>query len=176
MAIAKSSPGAQKIEERVTQIYQVAKQNPEDANLQEAVSLIKSLRRSQGALQGWNGRYKEEKGELTREIEQMNAELSVLNQQMGTLAAEKQKVVTERAKLISELKHIETEVQVAAIRVKNTKNTFGKLTILWTLVKSLFLDDLHELGPISDRLDPEDDRPQMQTDTASNNQSLLENK
>jgi chromosome segregation ATPase len=169
MAIAKSSPGAQKIEERVTQIYQVAKQNPEDAHLQEAVSLIKSLRRSQGALQGWNGRYKEEKGELTREIEQMNAELSLLNQQMGTLTE-------ERAKLISELKHIETEVQVAAIRVKNTKNTFGKLTILWTLVKSLFLDDLHELGPISDRLDPEDDRPQMQTDTASNNRSLLENK
>jgi len=62
MAISKSSPGAQKIEDRVTQIYQVAKQNPEDANLQEAVSLIKSLRRSQGALQGWNGRYKEEKG------------------------------------------------------------------------------------------------------------------
>ncbi|MEA5535299.1 hypothetical protein [Crocosphaera sp. XPORK-15E] len=45
-------------EDRVKNVYQLAKSYPNDTNLQEAVTIIKSLRRSQGALQGWNERYR----------------------------------------------------------------------------------------------------------------------
>jgi hypothetical protein len=41
-----------KIEQQVEQLYQLAKQNPDDTNFQAAVQIVKTLRRSWGSLQG----------------------------------------------------------------------------------------------------------------------------
>jgi chromosome segregation ATPase len=156
MSVAKQSKGSPELDQRVEELYTLARQKPDDTNLQEAVDIVKTLRRSQGALKGWNGRYREENNNLNQEIQQISTELSLLNQQMQQLTEDKQRILREREKFLAELKHIETEVQVAAARVKNTKTTWGKLDILWTLVKSLFLDESFHLGKIDNSLPPEE--------------------
>lgn len=170
------------IDERVKDFYELAKKHPDDANLQEALALVKSLRHSQGSLKGWNERYRLDNGALKTEITQfsqdnafLKKELATLNQEMLQLTHEKEKIVAQRQKAIAELKHIQTEVEVAAANVKQTKSLFGKFSILWVLIKSLFLDDdFGGYGKIDDSLPPDPDKPQMNTDTASVNRSLLD--
>ena len=98
------------IEQRVKSFYDLAKSHPEDTYLQEAASLVKYLRRSQGALQGWNGRYREENSQLSVEItkvtqtnetlelnlQNLRDELDGLNQKLFELSQEKKRNVSSK--------------------------------------------------------------------------------
>jgi predicted RNase H-like nuclease (RuvC/YqgF family) len=172
---------ADKIEQKVSEIYVLARQNPDNVPLQEAVELVKSLRRSRGALQSWNGRYREINSDLSAEItqisqekSQLELELTHINQEMAQLVLQKERLLAERSRVLAQLREIEVEVEVAAQKVRQTDSLFGKFTILWTLMKSLFLDDGGDFGKIDSRLPPDPDRPQMESDRASINRSLLD--
>jgi chromosome segregation ATPase len=163
------------IDERVDSLYKRAKKQPDNAELQEAVEVVKFLRRSQGSLQGWNHRYREEKSELTEKIETLKGELDSLNAEMFTLGQEISRRTAEKERAIAELKNIEREVKMAAHNVRETKSIFGKFSIVWTLLRSLFLDeDWEDFGAIDNRLPTDRDRPQMESDRANINRSLLD--
>ena len=79
-----------KIELQVEQLYRLAKENPDDANFQAAVQIVKTLRRSRGSLQGWNDRYRGDINSLNGQIEiqeseinRLQSELDVVNKQVN---------------------------------------------------------------------------------------------
>lgn len=172
----------EEIDHKVQGLYQLAKTNPDNLHLQEAVALIKTLRRSQGALQSWNGKYRQVNSELTSEMAQISqdnallqGEIAQLNQEMQGLVYQKERILAERSRVIAELNAIQTEVEVAAIKVRETRSLFRKFSILWTLIKSLFLEnDPEGFGRIDSILPADPDKPQMETDQASVNRSLLD--
>lgn len=173
---------AEEIDKRVKELYQLAEMNPDNLQLQKAVALIKTLRRSQGALQSWNGRYREVNSELASEMAQVSQdnallkdEIAQINQEMENLVYQKGQILAERSRVIAELNAIQTEVEIAAMKVRETRSLFGKFSILWTLVKSLFLeDDPADFGKIESTLPVDPNKPQMETDQASINRSLLD--
>ncbi|WP_332867674.1 hypothetical protein [Pannus brasiliensis] len=184
------------IDERVDSLYKLARKNPDNSELQDVVEIVKFLRRSQGSLQGWNERYRQEKGDLKLQIDSLNAELESLNSEVSTLTRDRERMSAEREKLnaemldltesiakrtaekeraIAELKNVEREVKMAARNVRETRSIFGKFTILWTLLRSLFLDEEWEdFGAIDNRLPTDPDKPQMGSGQADNNRSLLD--
>lgn len=170
------------VEEKVQRLYQLAKKYPDDERLQTAVAAVKSLRRSRGSLQGWNSRYRQEVGQLNTEIQlkdqeklALEQELDKVQQEVQGMVAQKQRLIAERERVQAELRHIQTEVELAAARVKETHGWFGKFSILWTFVNSVFFDDgdRPEMGKIETSVKPDPDRPQMQTDPASIGKDLL---
>lgn len=58
-----------RIEQKVKELYDLAKIYPDDENLQIAVGTLKSIRRSRGSLQSWNSRYRSQISELNSSIE-----------------------------------------------------------------------------------------------------------
>lgn len=170
-----------KIEQKVHKIYDLARQNPDNIPLQEAADLVKSLRRSQGQLRSWNGKYREINSDLSAKVEQVSleknqleSELAHINHEMIQLAQQRERLIAERSRALAQLKAIEVEVDVAAQKIRQTHSLFGKFTILWTLMKSFFLNDDEDFGPIDSRLPPDPDKPQMESDRASINRSLLD--
>lgn len=185
------------IDERVESLYKLARKNPDNAELQDAVEIVKSLRRSRGSLQGWNDRYRQEKGDLTSQIDSLKLELNELNAEVSGLTRDRERMIAERERLdaemlkltesiaertaekeraIAQLKNIDREVKMAARNVRETKSIFGKFSILWTLLRSLFLDDeeWEDFGAIDNRLPTDPDKPQMGSGPADNNRSLLD--
>jgi len=170
------------IDDRVDSLYKLARNYPDNRELQEAVAVIKSLRSSQGQYKRWNQQYRDDNSHLKDQIVEISAtnvdlqkELDSLTSEMRNLTEEKAKITAEREKVIAELKQIEMEVKVAAHNVRSTKSVYGKLTILWTLVKSLFLDDNWEdFGSINNNLPSDPDRPQMGSGQSNINKSLLD--
>jgi hypothetical protein len=171
------------VEEKVQRLYKLAKEYPEDERLQTAVEAVKSLRRSQGSLQGWNSRYRQEVGQLNTAIQlkdqeklALEQELNRVQQEVHTMVAQKQRLVAERERVQAELRHIQTEVELAAARVKETHGWFGKFSILWSFVNSVFFDDgdRPEMGTVETAVKPDPDKPQMQTDPASLGKDLLD--
>jgi predicted RNase H-like nuclease (RuvC/YqgF family) len=170
------------IDDRVDSLYKLAKKYPDNQELQEAVSVIKSLRGSQGQYKRWNQQYRDDNNNLKDQVLEISTnnldlqkELESLNAEMLNLTQEKTKIIAQREQAIAELKHIEMEVKVAAHNVRSTKSVYGKLTILWTLVKSLFLDDNWEdFGSIDNSLPPDPDKPQMGSGQSNINKSLLD--
>ncbi|MGB5594420.1 MAG: hypothetical protein WBM32_02910 [Crocosphaera sp.] len=185
-----------KIDNRVKSVYKLAKIHPDNEQLQEAVEVVKTLRRSQGQLAYWSEQHKIDKKELKREIvllskenqelevqitlksqnlDSLQSELTQLNQQMVQLTQDKQRMIAQRDKVVAELKHIETEVELASIQVKETNSLYGKFSIVWTLIQSLFFsDDPQDFGNIDNTLPDYIDKDQMKTDPASIGRNLLD--
>ncbi|MEA5511598.1 hypothetical protein VB715_17630 [Crocosphaera sp. UHCC 0190] len=183
-------------EDRIKNVYKLARSYPDDPNLQESVEIIKSLRRSQGALQGWNERYRFDNTQLKGEIvylsdensqlqtevndlslnlDSLKSELANLNQEMLNLTQEKARIYAERARVIAELKKIETEVEIATIKAKETKSLYGKFTIIWTLMQSLFFsDDPQDFGKIDNTVAYDPEKPQMAIDPVAIGKDLLD--
>lgn len=198
------------IDTRVKLVYKLAKAEPDNKNLCEAVEVIKTLRRSQGQLAYWSQQHivdkKQLKGEiiklgqdkiklkeqvnlfsqekeqlagqvtlLSQNIEVLKSDLVARNQEMNQLTQEKQRIIAQRDKVIAELKNIETEVEIATKKVQETTSLYGKFTIIWTLVQSLFFsNEPQEMGKIDNRLPNYADQDQMKTDQASINRNLLD--
>jgi hypothetical protein len=163
------------IDERVKSLYKLADNHSDNAELQEAVEVVKSLRRSQGSLQGWNKRQREEISEKARANEELQARLNSISAEMQSLTEAIARRTAEKERAIAELKNIEREVKIAAHNVRATKSVFGKFTILWTLLRSLFLDEEWEdFGSIDNRLSTDPDKPQMGSGQADVNRSLLD--
>ncbi|MGK7941137.1 MAG: hypothetical protein AB4062_13495 [Crocosphaera sp.] len=173
------------INTRVNAVYKLAKNYPENKQLQEAVEVVKTLRRSQGQLVRRREEQKIEKKSLKAEIvkiskenqelkveinlkyesiEALKSELTDLNQQMVKLTQDKQTITAQRDKVIAELKNIETEVELATIKVKETKSLYGKFSIVWMLIQSLFFsDNPQDFGKIDNTLPYDPNKPQMGT-------------
>ena len=171
------------VEEKVQRLYKLAKQHPDDENLQTAVAAVKSLRRSRGSLQSWNGRYRETVGNLRTEIQlkdqeklALEQELAQVKQEVQLMVVQKQQLLAEREKVQGELRHIQAEVEMAAARVKETHGWFGKFSVLWSFINSVFFDDGNrpEMGTLEPLPGSDADKPQMSTDPASVGRSLLD--
>ncbi len=186
------------IDTRVKSVYKLAKTYPDNEQLQEAVGIVKTLRRSQGQLAYWSEQHKIDKKQLKAEIitlskenqelevqirlksdniEVLKSELEQINEQMKQLTQDKQRAIAQRDRVIADLKKIETEVEIATIKVQKTNNLFGKFSIIWTLIQSLFFsDNPQDFGKIDNTLPDFDDKEQMKTDPSSINRSLLDGK
>ncbi len=183
------------IDTRVKSVYKLAKNYPDNEQLQEAVEVVKTLRRSQGQLAYWTEQHKTDKKQLKAEIitlskenqeleiqiklksediDSLKSELKQLDQQMIQLTEDKQKMSAQRDKVLAELKYIEREVKLANSQVKETKSLYGKFSIVWTLLQALFFsDDPQDFGKIDNTLEPDPDKPQMGTSPSDNGRSLL---
>ena len=184
------------IDIRVKSMYKLAKACPEDQNLQEAIEVIKTLRRSQSQsvrrreeskiekqrlkseivqLSQENLKLGEEVTSLSHNINSLQSELTTLNSEMVQLTQDKQRIIAQRDRVIAELKNIETEVEIATQKVQEANSWYGKFTIIWTLIQSLFFSDEPEtIGTIDKTLPDYPDQPQMNTDPASIGRDLLD--
>lgn len=182
------------IEEKISQLYQMAKDNPDDTNLQSAVELIKTLRRSRGSLQGWNERYRGDIRLLNTQIESKESEITILQteldnakQEVNHLIEQKRLALIERDKVKAELRNIEIEIKVAVAQIKENHSWYGKFMILWNFIRSVFVDippDSDENGIVDNPNNPDSpriindlddlkDKTWMKTDTASSQRDLL---
>jgi hypothetical protein len=176
-----------KIEQQVEQLYQLAKENPDDTNLQAAVQIVKTLRRSRGSLQGWNERYRVNIESLDDQIEIQESEISRLqsdldnaNEQVKNVIEKTRLAIIERDKVKAELRKIEVEVNMAVAQIKENHSWYGKFMILWNFIRLVFdvPPDMDGNGVLKNPKDPKDpkilndlddlkDKPWMNTDTAS---------
>ncbi len=184
------------IDTRVKSVYKLAKHYPNNEQLQEAVGVVKTLRRSQGQLAFWSEQHKIDKKKLKAEIvtlsrenqelevqiklkseniNTLNFELIQIDKQMVKLTQDKQKAIAERDKVIANLKHIQTEVELARMKVQQTQSIYGKLGILWTLIQSLFFsDDPQGFGKIDNSVEYDPNKPQMGTSQSDIGRDLLD--
>lgn len=174
-----------RIEQQVEQLYQLAKENPEDTNIQLAVQVVKTLRRSRGSLQGWNERYRGDISSLNSQIEineseinRLQSELDVVSKQVNDYLEQKRLAIIQRDRLKAEIRNIEREAQLTAIRVKENHSWYGKFMIIWNFIHSVFKDipleidsngviDNSQAPRIIDDLEDLKGKPWMGTDTAS---------
>ncbi|EAZ90877.1 DUF3450 domain-containing protein [Crocosphaera chwakensis] len=185
------------IDTRVKSVYKLAKAYPDNGHLQEAVGVVKTLRRSQGQLAHWSDQHKIDKKQLKAEIitlskenqelevqirlkseniVSLKSELTQINEQMTQLTEEKRRMIVQRDRVVAELKQIETEVEIATIKVQQTNDLFEKFSIIWTLIQSLFFRDHHkDYGKIENTPEPDPDKPQMGTSPADIGKNLLDN-
>ncbi|NJN72652.1 MAG: hypothetical protein HC799_07495 [Limnothrix sp. RL_2_0] len=171
---------SQDLDQKAYYLYKLAKENPHDENLQLAANLVKSTRRSRGSLQSWNQRYREDINDLDALVQskeeanmELQQELMVMNQELELLAQEKIRLVAQRKKAIAELKKIDDEVTVAVAQVKSKKTWFGKFSVLWSFMNTLFLDD-EDMGEVDYSLQPDPDQPQLGSSIADVQKSLLD--
>ncbi|ACB49676.1 hypothetical protein cce_0325 [Crocosphaera subtropica ATCC 51142] len=184
------------IDARVKSVYKLAKTYPDNQQLQEAVGVVKTLRRSQGQLAFWSEQHKIDKKQLKAEIitlsrenqalevqirlkvqdiDRLKSELTQINEQMTQLTEEKQRMIAQRDRVIAQLKQIETEVELATIQVRQTNDLFKKFSIIWTLLQSLFFRDTRQgYGKIDNTLPDFKDKPQMGTSSADIGRDLLD--
>lgn len=184
------------IDTRVKSVYKLAKHYPNNEELQEAVGVVKTLRRSQGQLTYWSEQHKIDKKKLKAEIvtlskenqelevqiklkiediDALKSELRQYDEQMVKLTQDKKRAIAERDKVIGELKHIETEVELATKKVQQTQSLYGKLSILWVLIQSLFFsDDSQSFGKIDNTVSYDPNKPQMGTTSADIGRNLLD--
>ena len=127
------------IDTRVKGVYKLAKAYPDNEQLQEAVEVVKTLRRSQGQSVRRREEYKLDQKKLKAEIikvskenqelevqiklkseniEVLKSELNQIHEQMMQLTEDKQRMIAQRDKVLAELKQIETEVELATKRVQ----------------------------------------------------------
>ena len=185
------------IDTRVKSVYKLAKAYPHNEQLQEAVEVVKTLRRSQGQSVRRREEYKlhqkklkaeiikvsKENHELevqiklnSEDINSLKSELQQINRNMIQLTQEKQRMIAQRDKVVSELKQIEKEVEIATIKVKKTNNLFEKFSIIWILIQSLFFqDDPQDFGNIENTLPDFTDKPWMGTTPADIGKDLSNN-
>lgn len=171
-----------KLEQQVKQLYQQAKEESDNESLQMAVDVIKTMRRSRGSLQAWNQRYREGIDSLSEEVKIREAqnltlqeELKILSQEMEIIAYEKQRLQAEKQKVMAELREIEIQVNVAAKKVQSTHSLYGKFSIVWEFLQSVFFsDDPQDFGAINNAIEPDPDKPQMGSGVANNQRSLLD--
>lgn len=174
-----------KIEQQVEQLYQLAKENPDDTNFQAAVQIVKTLRRSRGSLQGWNDRYRGDINSLNGQIEiqeseinRLQSELDVVNKQVNDYIEQKRLAIIQRDRLKAELRNIEREAELTTLRVKENHSWYGKFMIIWNFMHSVFLDipseidsngvlDNSQAPKILNDLDDLNRKPWMKADTAS---------
>ena len=142
------------IDTRVKDVYKLAKTYPNNAELQEAVGIVKTLRRSRGQLVYRSEQHKIDKKKLKAEIvtlskenqelevqikikyetiELLKSELTQINEQMTQLTQEKQRMIAQRDRVVAQLRKIETEVEIATIKVRETNDLFHKFSIIWTV-------------------------------------------
>ncbi|MGK7930509.1 MAG: hypothetical protein AB4041_03605, partial [Microcystaceae cyanobacterium] len=109
------------IDTRVKSVYKLAKNYPDNEQLQEAVEVVKTLRRSQGQLAYWSEQHKIDKKQLKAEIitlskenqelevqiklksediDSLKSELKQLDQQMLQLTEDKQRMSAQRDKVL----------------------------------------------------------------------------
>ncbi|MDJ0508830.1 MAG: hypothetical protein QNJ64_06220 [Crocosphaera sp.] len=184
------------IETRVKTVYELAKTYPNNEQLQEAVGVVKTLRRSQGQLNYWSEQHKIDKKQLKAEIitlskeneelevqirlksdniEVLKSELNQINERMTQLTEDKQRMIAQRDRVVAELKQIETEVEIATKRVQQTNSIYEKFTVIWTLVQSLFFShNPRSFGKIDNSLPDDDDKDQMKTKIENINRNLLD--
>ncbi|MDJ0659589.1 MAG: hypothetical protein QNJ42_08865 [Crocosphaera sp.] len=185
------------IDTRVKSVYKLAKAYPDNEQLQEAVGIVKTLRRSQGQLAYWSEQHQIDKKKLKAEIitlskenqelevqiklkseniEILKSELQQINEQMTQLTQDKQRMIAHRDKVLADLKQIKTEVELATINVQKTNNLFEKFSIIWTLIQSLFFsNNPQDYGKIDNTLPDFDDKPWMGTSPADIGKDLSSN-
>lgn len=171
-----------KIEQRVKLLYQYAKEDPKNESLQMAVDVIKTMRRSRGSLQAWNQRYREGIETLNEEIKlqeyqnlSLKQELAMLSQEMEIMAYEKQRLQAEKQRVLAELRDIERQVNVATEQVRSTRSLYGKFSIVWGFLQSVFFsDNPQDFGKIDSSIEPDPDKPQMGSGVADTQRSLLD--
>lgn len=157
--------GQENFEELIKRLYEMAKESPEDENLQEVVKLIKFMRRSRGSLQSWNQRYRSDITNLQDEVneqmltnENLQQQLAEAQQEMEQLGLEKQRLTREREKIRAELRQIDQEVKVAAEKVRSTNSLYGKFSIVWQFLQSTFFsEDPQTFGKIERGDDDDED-------------------
>lgn len=171
---------SQDLDQKAYRLYQLAKENPHDENLQLAVSLVKSTRRSQGSLQGWNQRYRNDISDLGEQVQeqenvnlQLKEELNILSQDLRDLTQQKIQMAKEREKVNAQLREIETEVKMAVAKVKQSKTLHGKFSALWSFMNSLFLDN-EDMGELDYSVGGDPDKPQLGSSVADVQKSLLD--
>lgn len=71
------------IEERIQELYKLAKSNPENQEFQQAVDVIKSIKRSRGQLQRHNSNYRDNLGTLNNELKFQKQENSKLRERIN---------------------------------------------------------------------------------------------
>ena len=173
-----------KIEQQVEKLYQLAKENPDDANFQAAVQIVKTLRRSRGSLQGWNDRYRVNIESLNDEIEiqeseinRLQSELHNANEQVKDVIEQTRLAIIQRDKVKAELRKIEVEVNMAVAQIKENHSLHGKFMIFWNFIQLVFdvpseidsngILDNSQAPKISNDLDDLNNKAWMKTDTAS---------
>jgi hypothetical protein len=175
------------IEEQVKVLYQLARENPEDENLQTAVKIVKKVRRSRGSLQGWNERYRGDIRSLNDQILIQAQEKAHLQSELQKIVEQKTSIIIQRDKAKAELRKIEIEASIAAAQLRKNYSWYGKFMILWNFVRSVFDISLdmdgnavitnpnHPNNPrILGDLDDLNDKPWMGTDSASIQRDLLD--
>ncbi|GBF82759.1 hypothetical protein [Aphanothece sacrum] len=120
-----------------------------------------------------NNKLKIEIVKLSQDNDSLKSELATINQEMVQLTQEKQNILAEKSKVIAELKNIETEIELAVMKVKETKSLFGKFSILWTVISGIFQDNIGDYGKIDNALPTYADKPQMNIDPAAIGKDLL---
>lgn len=176
-------------DERVKAFYKFVHKHPEEPNLKEAYEIIVSLRKSQAAYKIWNGKQREKITNISDDNQQLEQqvvtiskvndflrfELTTINQEMEALTHEKQKMIAERERVNAELRAIQTQVELTAIKVKESNSVYGKFTIVWQFLQSVFFsDNPQDFGTIDNVLPSYDDQDQMKTDPASIGRDLLD--
>ena len=109
----------------------------------------------------------------TKEIKKQYAEIEAYQQKLQELTIQKQQAFENLNQATRELEVINTEVKVAVARVKHQKTIWGKFSTMVDFLRTLFLDEdeIYELLK-TDYSDP--NKPQMNTDIASTQRSLLD--
>ena len=182
------------IEQQVKQLYLLAKQNPDDANLQTAAQVVEKVRRSRGSLQGWNERYRGDIKSLNGQIEiqeseikQLQFELNTVNEQVSDLIEQKRLAIIQRDRVKAELRKIEVEVSMTVAQVKESHSWYGKFMILWNFIRLVFdvPPEVDSNGIVNNSeskknptivgdLDDLNDKSSMKTDRASIQRDLLD--
>ena len=182
------------IEQQVKQLYLLAKQNPDDANLQTAAHVVEKVRRSRGSLQGWNERYRGDIKSLNGQIEiqeseikQLQFELNTVNEQVSDLIEQKRLAIIQRDRVKAELRKIEVEVSMTVAQVKESHSWYGKFMILWNFIRLVFdvPPEVDSNGIVNNSeskknptivgdLDDLNDKYSMKTDRASIQRDLLD--
>jgi hypothetical protein len=73
------------IDDRVDSLYKLARNYPDNRELQEAVAVIKSLRSSQGQYKRWNQQYRDDNSHLKDQIVEISAPNIDLQKELDSL-------------------------------------------------------------------------------------------
>ncbi len=176
-------------EEKVQELYQLAKEKPEDQAFQDAIEVIKSLRISRGTLQSWTGKYRDQIEVLETDIDtlegelvlkgdekiQLERQLDAANQEITTLIQNLEQITIKKDRLYAELRQMEQEAYAVAERVRKTNSIFGKFQAVWQFLQLIFFeDDPKDPGTIDLNPEADPEKPQMGSGVTNTQRSLLD--
>lgn len=163
----------EQIEEKIKELYQLAKNSETNSEFKDAVEVIKYLRRSQGQHNRRKEQYRIKATESEEIIGQLSTEIQEYEQKIQELAVQKKQVLENLNNANRELERIDTEIKVAIGRVKQEKTWFGKFARLLEFIRTLFLEE-EEVQTLLEVDYSDYHKPQMNNDIASIQKNLLD--